>query len=533
MDETACRTPPDREHADQLERELLTLSAHIDAATWRFLSLLTEFDSAGGWSGDGVCSCAHWLNWKCGISMSAAHDKVRVAHALPRLPKIGEALRTGEVSYSKVRAMTRVATPENEDYLLELARHGTASHMERIVRGYRRATGEAERALAEERHRARTVRYYRDPEGCIVIEARLPVELGERVVSAIESAVEALEAEAGASAACDDVPTARDDDPHARWAAEALASKPPMGERYRDADGDSTEDGGEAVDNYSAEDSAAQDRGAEDTRPSVLADAAMRGALRKVARAGLLGEPDPTPSMRRADALVLVAETVLTGGCRKRPPPERHQLVVHVDIEALADVDAPGRCRTAHGAWLAAHTARRLGCDATLVGIAEDDGHPLDVGRRTRTISPQLRRALEARDRGCRFPGCTRTRHVEGHHVRHWAAGGETKLSNLVSLCWAHHRLVHEGGFTVEAVATRGAATTFRFRRPDGTRLEAPPRTEPVDERAPGDVESLNADLDIDHRTNHCLWDDVRVDLAMAVDGLIQRAPPTATGGYG
>ncbi len=459
-----------------------------------------------------------------------------MAHALPRLPKISEALRTGEVSYSKVRAMIRVATPENEDYLLELARHGTASHMERIVRGYRRATGDAEAALADARHRARTVSYYRDPnDGSIVIEARLPVELGERVISAIESAVEVLEAEANASTACDDLPTVAADDPHARRAAEMLASRPPLGGRYAAVDDYSAEDGGaasecaagaggESGDEYSAEDS----RRAADHFSAVFADASMRGALRKVARAGVLGEPDPSPSMRRADALVLVAESVLFGGVRSRPPPERHQLVVHVDIEALADVNAPGRCRTANGAWIAAHTAQRLGCDTTLVGIAEDDGHPLDVGRRTRTISPQLRRALESRDRGCRFPGCTRTRHVEGHHVVHWANGGETKLSNLVSLCWAHHRLVHEEGFTVEAVPGPGAATTFHFRRPDGTLLEAPPRAESVDDGALGDVESLNADLDIDERTNHCLWDDVRVDLGMAVAALIQKGPAAA-----
>ncbi len=263
MDETPCRIPPDRERNEALERELLTLSAHIDAATWRFLALVAEFDSARGWSGDGICSCAHWLNWKCGIGMSAAHDKVRVAHALPRLPKISEALRTGEVSYSKVRAMTRAAAPENEDYLLELARHGTASHMERIVRGYRRSTGDAEAALANARHRARTVSYYRDPnDGSIVIEARLPPELGERVITAIESAIEVLEADASASTACDDLPSAAADDPHAQRAVEMLAARPPLGGRYaavdaEDGDGasrHSTHEGVEAAGEHSAED---------------------------------------------------------------------------------------------------------------------------------------------------------------------------------------------------------------------------------------------------------------------------------------
>jgi hypothetical protein len=82
-------------------------------------------------------ACAHWLNWKCGIGLGAGREKVRVAHALKDLPKISEEFRQGKVSYSKVRAMTRVATPKNEEYLLSIARYGTAVHAERLVRNYR------------------------------------------------------------------------------------------------------------------------------------------------------------------------------------------------------------------------------------------------------------------------------------------------------------------------------------------------------------------------------------------------------------
>jgi hypothetical protein len=85
---------------------------------------------------------------------------------------------------------------------------------------------------------------------------------------------------------------------------------------------------------------------------------------------------------------------------------------------------------------LAVETARRLSCDSSLVGIVEDDdGEPLNVGRKTRSIAPALQRALKARDGGCRFPGCGRTAYTEGHHVKHWAEGGETKLGNLVTVC--------------------------------------------------------------------------------------------------
>ena len=93
----------------------------------------------------------------------------------------------------------------------------------------------------------------------------------------------------------------------------------------------------------------------------------------------------------------------------------------------------------------------RLACDASVVQIREDEhGEPLDVGHKTRSIPPALRRALKSRDKGCVFPGCGHIRYVDGHHIHHWADGGATKLSNLVSLCRLHHRAVHEGGLRVQ-----------------------------------------------------------------------------------
>jgi len=107
-------------------------------------------------------------------------------------------------------------------------------------------------------------------------------------------------------------------------------------------------------------------------------------------------------------------------------------------------------------------------CDATLVGLVEDAaGEPLNIGRKSRSIPPALRRALRSRDGGCRFPGCDRTRFTEGHHVKHWADGGETKLGNLVTLCNFHHRLVHEGAYAVAATDDG----VFVFTRPDGRRV--------------------------------------------------------------
>ena len=122
-----------------LGQKITLLAGQISAAEHRLLKLIAEFDNNKGWSGGGtVRSCAHWLNWKCGIAMGAAREKVRVAHCLDNLPLIDSAFANGEISYSKVRAMTRAATPENEDFLLTIAHYGTASHLEQVVKKYRK-----------------------------------------------------------------------------------------------------------------------------------------------------------------------------------------------------------------------------------------------------------------------------------------------------------------------------------------------------------------------------------------------------------
>jgi hypothetical protein len=135
----------------------------------------------------------------------------------------------------------------------------------------------------------------------------------------------------------------------------------------------------------------------------------------------------------------LMAESFLAQGAMEVRGTDRHQIVVHVAAETLRDRTA-GCCEFEHGPAMAAETARRLACDASVVALIEnDDGEPLNVGRKTRTISAPLRRVLNARDKGCRFPGCANTRYIDAHHVEHWANGGETRPSNLVSLCRFHH----------------------------------------------------------------------------------------------
>ncbi|MBI2161111.1 MAG: DUF222 domain-containing protein, partial [Candidatus Rokubacteria bacterium] len=211
----------------------------------------------------------------------------------------------------------------------------------------------------------------------------------------------------------------------------------------------------------------------------VQALAAAREALYQQRRAkfgdgGTMDVSAETPPLaqQQADALALLAETALHHGIDPGAPGERYQVVVHVEAPVLADPEAPGQSVLEDGAHVSAETSQRLACDASRVVMRHGpDGQVVEVGARTRTIPPALRRALHHRDRGCRFPGCGLP-FGQGHHLRHWAQGGPTTLSNLSLLCRRHHRAVHEEGYQVE----RHPDGELRFRRPDGRLLpEVPP----------------------------------------------------------
>ncbi len=394
-----------------LEREITELASHIHAATCRWLGLVAEFDRREGWGGWGCRSCAHWVSWRCGIAPVAAREHVRVARRLESLPLVRQAFAEGRLSYSKVRALTRVGEVERERDLLALAEHASAAQLERLVRAYRGVVA-VERAEPE-----RWVSWSHDDDGALLLRARLPAEEGALVVAALETAREAAAERAGVSAGA---------------SAEALE------ERDEGASAEASRDG----EGVFAEVDGDEEEGASAEAPHRCGEAL-------------------------ADALVLMADTMLARGAAARTGGDRHQVVVHVDADVLAgSPDAGGRCELADGSPLAPETARRLACDAAIVALTQRGGRTLDVGRKTRSIPPALRRALASRDRGCRFPGCDRAR-VDAHHITHWASGGATRLENLVHLCRHHHRLVHEGGFAVE----RRSGGEIVFRRPDGRRI--------------------------------------------------------------
>ena len=170
---------------DRITDEIATLCGHLDAAEFRLLELIRDLDEHAPWGAWDVKSCAHWLNWKCGIALGAAREKVRVAHALPGLPLVRERFREGRLSYSKVRAITRVANADSEAFLVEMALGATAAHIETIVRKYR----QVERAeAAVEQHADRTLAMYWDDDGCLVLSGRLPPEQGALLQRALERA---------------------------------------------------------------------------------------------------------------------------------------------------------------------------------------------------------------------------------------------------------------------------------------------------------------------------------------------------------
>src|SRR5881397_4266720 len=304
---------------DRLGDEIAELSAHVEAATARFLDLIREFDTRVGWN-TGFRSCAAWLSWRVGLDPGAAREKVRVARALGTLPLLAQALARGELSYAKVRALTRVATPETEERLLAVGRAGTAAHVERIVRGWRRVDRNAEARETRRQHASRALHVWEDEDGTVVLRGRLAPEVGALLLRALAAARETL---------------------------------------YQKTRREETID------------------------PPTDACAEV-----------------PSRAQQQADALALLAETALRHELDPGAPGERYQVVVHVDASALADPDQPGQCVLEGGARVPAETARRLACDASRVVMRHDeDGRVVEVGARTRTIPPALRRALHHRDR--------------------------------------------------------------------------------------------------------------------------------------
>jgi Domain of unknown function (DUF222) len=196
LETTMDAYPSDAERAararsiEGLAAQITELAGHLNAANYRLLTLIAEFDRREGWADSATHSCAHWLNWKCGIDLGAAREKVRTARALENLPKISAAMERGELSYSKARALTRVACAGTEEYLLSIALHGTADHVETTVRHFRRCLEAEELSREAQQQKNRSVQYHWDDDGSLVVKARLPAETGALVLKALEAALQ-------------------------------------------------------------------------------------------------------------------------------------------------------------------------------------------------------------------------------------------------------------------------------------------------------------------------------------------------------
>jgi hypothetical protein len=414
------------------------MAAELAATTREWLHLLEQFERAEGWAGHGLKSCAHWLSWTCSLSAGTAREYLRVARALPNLPLIDQAFAAGRLSYSKVRAVVRVADRVDEQVLLDQALVQTVSQLERTVRQFRRLDGSG-----LDQQRRRKASWHWDDDGMLVLTARLPSDEGALLVAALER----MRTNQVGNA---ELPGCRDDS-----TASTIGPDGPIN--------------------------------APDVNPFAFGAADSLVALAETA----LAARDTDSSGDDRHLLVLHADLDLLVD----PEPSDEEAA----SPETADSDQPkvgswaSRCHLEGGPGLDLQTARRIACDAAIVAVLHHvgDGEPLRLGRKTRAISPAQRRALRIRDDGCRFPGCHRRRYLEAHHVRHWSHLGPTDLDNLVLVCRFHHMLVHEGGYRVSA----RSPGVWSFRSPDGHAIPsvhpAPAiagHIEPSDARDPDDL---------------------------------------------
>lgn len=412
---------------DDIAYELGTLAATLAASTCRFLLLLAEFDRRRGWSQHGVGSCTHWLSWRCGMSTTTAREQLRVARRLMELPRTVEQFAAGKLSYSKVRAITRIATAETEAELLDIACAATANQLDRFVAGMATATTVND---VNTRHSRRYLSFRTEADGSVSFSGCCSPEEGAVVLERL------------------------------RLVQDYLART------------DGTEEG------HSTDDPSASFDGPEVAQGRALIDALV--LLCDEAIVGSDAEPttaDEALGSRRSETVLHVTLDELTeaaaAGASLSASAEAADTEQSTDDDrsGSASAEAPSDRvavrigpRLEMGPALHPATARRLCCDSGLVLSLHEEsegrrgvrvmpnariGRTLSLGRRRRQPSRALLRALWDRDHGCRFPGCERRRYLHAHHIRHWADGGPTDLDNLVLLCGQHHRLLHEGEYSL------------------------------------------------------------------------------------
>ena len=335
--------------------------------------------------------------------------------------------------------MTRSATPQNEQMLLQVALHGTAQHVEQLVRKYRRAESLTDDRRDQCQYAARELTCFYDEDGMLVLRGRMTPEDGAVFMKAMDAMV--------------------------------AAQNPPV---------------------------------------SQIDDSANL--------------PEKTFPQKRADALLALAEQAMNTmeeGLQPLSSADKYQVVIHMERgnEPQCSIESG-----AHHLPLSPATARRLCCDASLVPVLEDaSGNVLNIGRKTRAIPPSIRRALQIRDHGCRFPGCCESRYVDAHHVQHWCDGGETRLDNLVLLCRHHHRLLHQQGYEI----VKRTEQQFEFLTPAGDAMPAVlvPQFATAAEDMANEILAIEREhegfgLVIDSHTAVTNWQGERLDYDLAIGAM-------------
>lgn len=462
---------PDPRFADlddaELERRFCHDASAIAAAMCRWLELLGELVRRGVWADQGARTPGAWLSWRVGIDGSTAREYVRVALRLRDLPAVRDRFADGMLSYSKVRAITRVAVAASADQLLTWADHATAAQLETIVRGLRTV----QRAQRDELPAGEDPRYRQQvrmlADGTAVMTLRGPAE----EILALDEDVRAL--------------------------ADVLVADRLVG------------DGG-SLDGGASDRSSDLDGGAVPRR-GTAADR-VEALVHTVAVAAVASTPVDTSGLDRHTFVVQVDARDLA----VEPPSTRHP-------DPVAVRDPLGRLRA-----MDRRVLRRLACGAGFV-VAEVDaaGSPLDVGRRRRRTHAALRRAVQLRDRCCTYPGCHATRHLHVHHVQPWSEDGPTDLDNLVLVCHFHHRFVHDRGVHIQvrpdgrhrfALTASAEALPVIGHLPGGAHGQSSRSSTTASAEAllpPGDVDLRP--FDIDHAIAILLDASTRADTALGV----------------
>jgi 5-methylcytosine-specific restriction endonuclease McrA len=391
-----------------LEAQICELAGHIAAATCRYLLLVADFDAREGWRAWEQPSCAAWLAWKCQVAPATAREHVRVARALKELPVIRGKFAAGLFSYSKARALTRIATPDTEQGLVDMARHMTAGQIDRFAHAHRKVS-QGNRQPSHERKLTWRV----NDDGTISVSATLPPEDGAVFLQALRASRDDLE------------------HPHD---GDLENGEPP----HRPGDRVPVEDLADALTDVCT--SYLRAKIARADNPDIYQVIIHAGAA---AITNDAGSDAPQPQDQPAGASAEASDA---------PGPGQVDASIVQPRWPIWHPAREDRCHAADGPAISAVALQLIGCNATISTMVHDaDGAVLAVGRRTRTAPAALRRAVRERDHHrCRFPGCE-SRKVDLHHIQHWSNGGPTSRDNLILLCRRHHRVVHDKGYIITA----------------------------------------------------------------------------------